>query len=238
MWSRGGRRRRLASVQEVLPLEGIAGDVVCLRGGGYRGVLEARGVNFALKPEPEQEAILASFRRFLNGLDHPLQVLVRVVPADIEAYLSGLGEAGRGTETLRRLRRDHEAFVRRIARERTLLDRRFHVIVPAGEEDAPGRGVPAWRDLLLPRRCRPRAGEPEGGLERARRALAFRCGEVERGRASFGVGARRLDGDELGALWRAAAAGGAAGAGVADDATPVATAAARRDGHGREASRA
>ena len=234
MWSRGGGGGRLASVQEVLPLAGIAGDVVCLRGGGYSGVLEAQGVNFALKPEPEQEAILASFRRFLNGLDHPLQVLVRVVPADVEGYLSGLGEAGRGTETLRRLGRDHEAFVRRIARERTLLDRRFHVIVPAGGEDARGRGGPDWRDLLLPRRRRPRAGEPEGGLARARRALDFRCGEVERGLASFGVGSRRLRGEELQALWRAAAAGGPAGAGAADDATPVAV----RSAHGREAARA
>ena len=231
MWSPSGGRRRLASVQKVLPLAGIAGDVVCLRGGGYRGVLEARGVNFALKPEPEQEAILASFRRFLNGLDHPLQVLVRVVPADVEGYLSGLDEPGRGTETLRRLRRDHEAFVRRIAHERTLLDRRFHVIVPADGEDARGRGGPDWRDLVLPWR-RPQAAERDGGLARARRALDFRCGEVERGLASFGVGSRRLAGEELEALWRAAASGGPAGAGVADDATPVAI----HSAHGREAA--
>ena len=115
-------------------------------------MLEASGVNYQLKPEGEQEAILASFRRFLNGLDHPLQVLVRVVPADVEGYLAGLGEAGPGTETLTRLRRDHEAFVRRIARERTLLDRRFHVVVPAGVDGARSPGPPAWRDLLRPRR--------------------------------------------------------------------------------------
>ena len=93
MWSRGSRRRRLASVQEILPLEEISGDVVRLRGGDYRCVLEAQGIHFALKSEPEQEAILAGYRRFLNGLTYPLQVLVRLVPADVEGYLAGLGGA-------------------------------------------------------------------------------------------------------------------------------------------------
>ena len=221
-------------MQEVLPLEGIAGDVVRLRGGEYRGVLEASGVNFALKPDEEQEAILASFRRFLNGLDHPLQVLVRVVPADVEGYLAGLGEAGPGTEMLRRLRRDHESFVRRIARERTLVDRRFHVVVPAGADGAREPGRPAWRDLLRPRRRVAAAGDRRDDLARARRTLAFRCGEVERGLGSFGVACRRLRGEELAALWRSAVVGGAAGG--SGRVTPVATPVAVHPGQGRAAA--
>ncbi len=61
------------------------------------------------KSETEQEAILAGYRRFLNGLAYPLQVLVRVVPTDIEAHLAGLRAARSGGETLRRLALDHEA---------------------------------------------------------------------------------------------------------------------------------
>ena len=89
MWPRREGRAPYASVQEQLPLEEIAGDVLELRSGDARAVLEAGSVNFALKSEPEQEAILAGYRRFLNGLDYPLQVLVRVAPADIERYLGG-----------------------------------------------------------------------------------------------------------------------------------------------------
>ena len=83
MWPRRSGREPYASVQEQLPLEEIAGDVLELRSGDARAVLEAGSVNFALKSETEQEAILAGYRRFLNGLDYPLQVLVRVAPADI-----------------------------------------------------------------------------------------------------------------------------------------------------------
>ncbi len=236
MWSRGSKRRRLASVQEILPLEEIAGDVMSLRGGDYRSVLEASSVHFALKSEPEQEAILAGYRRFLNGLTYPLQVLVRVVPADVEGYLAGLGGARRGTETLRRLALDHEAFVRRIARERTLLDRRFFVVVPAGTDEARGRDAPGW--LLRPGAQSPRQ---QSDLARARRTLSFRSGEVAQGLGSFGVSTRRLGAGELAALWRAALGGVATGGTAGREAlvaAPVVTSPAAFSGHRQEASRA
>ena len=198
MRSRHSKGRRLASVQELLPLEEIAGDLLRLRGGDYRAVLQAGSVNFALKSETEQEAILAGYRRFLNGLAYPLQVLVRVVPTDVEGYLGGLRDARSGTDTLRRLGQDHEAFVRRIARERTLLDRRFYVVVPAGMDGAFER-----RGLGWPWRRGTGRERERGDLIAARRKLAFRCGEVAEGLGSFGVTTRRLDGEELAALWRA-----------------------------------
>ena len=156
------RRRRLASVQELLPLDEIAGDVLRLRGGDYRAVLQAGSVNFALKSETEQESILAGYRRFLNGLAYPLQVLVRVVPTDVEGYLAGVRAARAGSDTLRRLALDHEAFVRRIARERTLLDRRFYVVVPAGMDGAFERTRPPLA-LAARRTARATAQRPPRG---------------------------------------------------------------------------
>ena len=201
--------RRLASVQEQLPLEEIAGDVARLRGGEQRAVLETGSVPFELRSEGEQEAILAGYRRFLNGLDYPLQVLVRVVPADVEGYLAGLAGARRGDEALRRLALDHAAFVRRIARERTLLDRRFYVVVPAGGDAVPEPG--GFRPGILPWRRGPGVERGPGEAARARRTLSLRCGEVVRGLGSFGVGARRLGGEELASLWREVLAGAAGG---------------------------
>ena len=197
MFGRASGRAALAGVQEQLPLDDVAGDVVLLRSGSARAVLEASSVNFALRSEGEQEAILAGYRRFLNSLDYPLQLLVRVVPADVERYLQGLSGARSGDERLLRLARDHRAFVRRIARERTLLGRRFFVVIPAEGEGAP-RGGPAWR--LLPWRGARPPGRGDPG--HARRTLSFRAAEVIGGLGSFGVEARRLGGEELRALWR------------------------------------
>lgn len=65
-------------VQELLPLDEIRGSVARLRDGGFRAVLAVGGVPFALRSAAEQEAILAGYRAFLNGLEHPLQLLVRL----------------------------------------------------------------------------------------------------------------------------------------------------------------
>jgi hypothetical protein len=189
--------RPLAGVQDLLPLEDIVDDVLCLRGGDYRAILEAQSVNFALKSEAEQEAIMAGYRAFLNSLSHPIQVLVRILPTDVEAYLAGLRErlGGRSGETLRRLALDHEAFVRRLARERTLLERRFYVVVPAGLEGAFERRGIRWPWQTTP--------SVQQNLEAAGRQLGFRCEELAQALASFGVATRRLNSEELAHLWNA-----------------------------------
>lgn len=187
---------RLASVQELLPLEDIVDDVLCLQGGDCRAVLEAQSVNFALKSEAEQEAIMAGYRAFLNSLSYPIQVVVRILPTDVELYLAGLRErfAGRGGEAMRRLALDHETFVRRLARERTLLERRFYVVVPAGLEGAFERRGIRWPWQATPRNVR-------NNLEAAARQLDFRCQELGQALASFGVATRRLSSEELAHLW-------------------------------------
>ena len=189
--------RRFASVQELLPLEEIVDDVLCLRGGDYRAVLETGSVNFALKSEAEQEAIMAGYRTFLNALSYPIQVVVRILPTDVEVYLTALRErfAGRGGEALRRLALDHEAFVRRLARERTLLERRFYVVIPAGLDGAFERRGVRWPWQ------RGQARDARWRLEAASTPLALRCQEVVQGLGGFGVPARRLGGDDLARLW-------------------------------------
>ncbi len=187
---------RYGSAQEMLPLEDVTDGVLCLRGGDYRAVLEAQSVNFALKSDSEQEAIMAGYRAFLNALSYPIQVVGRILPTDVEPYLTALrGQAsGRSADTLRRLALDHEAFVRRLARERTLLERRFYVVVPAGLEGAFER-----RGVLWP--WQGRSGSHREGLEAARGQLAFRCQEIAQGLGGFGVTTRRLASEELIELW-------------------------------------
>jgi hypothetical protein len=195
---RRNANRRLASAQELLPLDDIVDGVLCLRGGDYRAVLEAQSVNFALKSEVEQEAIMAGYRAFLNSLTYPIQVVVRILPTDVEAYLAGVRGrfGGRGGEALRRLALDHEAFVRRLGRERTLLERRFYVVVPAGLEGTFERRGIRWHWQGTPRNIRQ-------NLDAAARQLAFRCQELTQALASFGVAARRLDTEEMVQLWSA-----------------------------------
>jgi hypothetical protein len=151
---------------------------------------------------------MAGYRVFLNALSYQIQVIVRVLPTDVEAYLVGLRErlGGGSGEALRRLALDHESFVRKLARSRTLLERRFYVIVPPGLEGAFERGGVRWP---WPRRSL----SGHQNFESAVRQLADRCQEIAQGLGAFGVVTHRLGSEELVQLWSSCLGAEAATAG-------------------------
>ena len=187
---------RSASVQTArVSVEAIEDGVVRLAGPRYRAVLEVGSVDFALQGDAEREGLVAGFAAFLNSLSYPVQILVRVLPTDIDTYLGDLEHRARHDlpEPLAALARDHVAFVRRLARSRALLERRFYLVVPA--QEAERSAGPIW---LFRRRGR--AGPDPAA---ARRQLTVRCEEVGRHLGRCGLKARRLTDVELARLYHA-----------------------------------
>jgi hypothetical protein len=181
--------RRLSSAQAIhLGLEGIEDDAIVLGGGERRAVLEAGSLNFALQGDREREATVAGFAAFLNGLTFPIQVLVRVLPVDVATYLETLEHRARQLAgPLADLAYDHVAFVRRLARNRTLLERRYYVVVSARLENTnAGRRWPFGTTRQDP-----------VDVDAIRRQLTHRCAEIERQLQRCGISAHRLANTDL-----------------------------------------
>ncbi|MBP6085716.1 hypothetical protein KA478_00620 [Patescibacteria group bacterium] len=53
-----------------------------------RAILKVDGVNLDLKNSDEQQIILERYKRFLNGLDFPIQILVRNTYLDLTPYIA------------------------------------------------------------------------------------------------------------------------------------------------------
>ena len=79
-----------AATQTHLRISEIKDDVVILKNGGVRAVLECGSINFNLKSEHEQEAIIASYRSFLNTIDFPVQIVIDSKKVDLDEYLEKL----------------------------------------------------------------------------------------------------------------------------------------------------
>src|SRR5438067_1080176 len=172
---------RRASVQTAhIHLDAIEDDVVAIAPDQYRAVLEVGSLNFRLLADGEQEVVAASFAAFLNSLTFPVQAIVRVLPLDLEPYLQEIERgAVRQAGPLAELAQDHVAYLRRLARSRTLLERRFYLAVPAqGSESGARPRLPFGR--------RPAAGL---AFDEARKQLTVRCEEVEQelGRCGLAV---------------------------------------------------
>lgn len=189
---------RHAAVQTMhLRLERIADDLLDLGGGRARAVLAVAGVPFGLLGADERTALVASYVGFLGALGYPIQVLVRTAPLDLDGYLAPL-DASVDAEVpppLAALARDHAVFLRRLARERALLERQHYLVVPA---DDGGAGQEARWPFGRHSETAPASA--------ARQQLAARCDEVRGGLGRCGLDARRLSSHELAELciacWR------------------------------------
>jgi len=186
-----------ASVQSArLAIETIEAGVVALPDGEYRAVLEVSGTARPFEDDARLEGVLAGFATFLNGLSYPLQILVRATPVDLSRYLAALEERGRQEMDvqLADLAHDHAAFIQGLARQRTLVERRFYVIVPAES---------AVHSSWVRRLRRGRVADDEPRREAARQQLSFRCEDIGRQLARCGLTARRLGDLELAQLFLA-----------------------------------
>lgn len=71
-----------------IAIKGVDEGILILPNRKYRIILEASSINFELKSEDEQDALIETYQAFLNALSFPLQILIRVREMDMDTYLS------------------------------------------------------------------------------------------------------------------------------------------------------
>lgn len=120
------------STQANLPIAEIKDGVVILKDGTLRSVLMVSSLNFALKSEDEQNAIISSYVGFLNSLDFPLQIVAQSRRLQIQPYLDKLQkiEQEQLNELLRVQIADYRAFVKELVDIGQIMSKKFYVIVP------------------------------------------------------------------------------------------------------------
>src|SRR5216110_1952637 len=87
-----GKARRTGSVQQTFcPIVEVEHEAMTLKRAGsqeWLAVLEVEGLNAHLRSAEEQYQLNEQFQHLLVALPHPLQILIRVGPIDLERYLS------------------------------------------------------------------------------------------------------------------------------------------------------
>jgi len=118
--------------QQFLEIEQIREGIVILRDKTLRGVLMISSLNFALKSEEEQNAILYQFQEFLNSLDFSCQILVQTRKLNITGYLDKLKglEEKQENELLKIQTRGYREFIASMIKEGVIMTKSFYVIIP------------------------------------------------------------------------------------------------------------
>jgi hypothetical protein len=89
-------------------------------------------INFALKSEEEQTAIIYAFQNFLNSLDFFCQIVIQSRNINITPYLDGLKdlEEKQTNELLREQTASYREFIKRMVVGDTVMTKSFYIVVP------------------------------------------------------------------------------------------------------------
>lgn len=89
-------------------------------------------INFALKSEDEQRAIIGGFQNFLNTLDFSVQIVVHSRKMDIRPYLAFLETRleAQKTELMQLQLREYIQFIKNFIEGSEIMTKIFYVVVP------------------------------------------------------------------------------------------------------------
>ena len=126
------KKKGMVTTQNHLLISEIKQDVVVLKDGTLRAVLMVSSLNFALKNDDEQTAIISSYVSFLNSLDHPLQVVIQSRKLQIQPYIDKLIEQERNqTNDLLMVQiADYRSFVSELVKLGEIMNKQFYVVIP------------------------------------------------------------------------------------------------------------
>jgi predicted phosphohydrolase len=182
------------ATQDFVAIRDIRDGIVILKSGQICKVLLASSVNFALKSQDEQRAILFQFQNFLNTLDFSLQIYVQSRRLNIEPYLAMLSERfdSQDNDLMRIQLREYIEFIRSFTREVDVMSKNFFVIVPYTPVQI-NLGK-SFSSILSQGRI---TTSGENTLDEQRQQLEQRQSVVEQGLNRIGVRTIALQTDEL-----------------------------------------
>jgi len=110
----------------------VRDGVLLLPNNQYRVVLQVSALNFELKSEQEQDAIIDTYENFLNSLGTNLQILIRTREIDMDKYLEELSERLKDeTEKIyQKQLTNYDEFIRSLITNNKILTRHFYLIIP------------------------------------------------------------------------------------------------------------
>ena len=127
-----GKKISSASTQQYLDILEIKDDTVVMRDGTLRAVLAVSSINFALKSEDEQNAIISSYVSFLNNISTPIQIVVQSRDLNIDNYIEYLKtkEKEQTNRLLKIQTGEYIEYIKELVSMGKIMNKKFFVIIP------------------------------------------------------------------------------------------------------------
>lgn len=120
------------STQQYLDIAEIRDDLVVMRDGTIRAVLLVSSINFALKSEEEQNAIVSSYVGFLNNISFPVQIVIQSRKLSIEGYVNQLKQKEKEqiNELLKMQTKEYIGYIEELVSIGDIMNKSFYICIP------------------------------------------------------------------------------------------------------------
>ena len=143
----------LFNTETMLPISEIKNGIVILKDGGLRSIIKVEWLNLDLKNYDEQQTILEQYKRFLNWLAFPIQILIRNTYLDLTEYLSYLKKNLKEIDNpaLKNQGQSYVSFLEWIDNQQGLIYvKEFYVVIPYYWDERDAEQVNrSWWDKFL-----------------------------------------------------------------------------------------
>jgi len=185
------------STQKYLDIAEIKDDTVIMKDGSLRIVLLVSSINFALKSEEEQGAIISAYVSFLNNINFPLQIVMQSRELNINNYLDNLKqkEKEQTNELLKIQTTEYIQYVSELISIGKIMNKRFYISIPYNPaSDKRKNFFTSFWEILRPVTLIKLKGEK---FLKYKSELSRRVENVTGGLASIGINAVPLDTQSL-----------------------------------------
>ena len=120
------------SARNQIAIKGVRDGILILPNNQYRAILEVAALNFELRSDEEQDAIIDTYESVLNSVGVPVQILIRTREIDMDKYLEDLQDRRRDEkeEIYRDQLKNYNEFIRTLIADNKILTRHFYIVVP------------------------------------------------------------------------------------------------------------
>lgn len=121
-----------SSTQKYLDIAEIKENTIIMNDGTLRAILLVSSINFALKNEDEQNAIIVSYISFLNNLEFPVQIVIQSKELNIDNYLERLRqkEKEQTNQLLKMQISEYLYYINELISMEKIMNKHFYVCIP------------------------------------------------------------------------------------------------------------
>lgn len=120
------------SSRQQIKIKEVKDSVLILPNNQYRSIIETSSVNFELKSEGEQDALIDNFQNFINSLPSQIQILIRVRELDIDRYIEQIlkDKDKEKSKVYKSQIENYCEFIKKLVSGNKILSRKFYIVVP------------------------------------------------------------------------------------------------------------